>query len=530
MGLRRKLGERCRTRRWQCQSRRPGKLCWPPGCRWKVQSQLLRLRGNPRMLSRKLAQRLVAPRRSYATDRALRSLSFRRAGHLRLGRMQRETRGVGCCVSSAVSVSTDDIFDICRHLCSELRGGRLPRWRQSQPRLSISQVRTSKLNSSECLRGRVTVGFAFLSGITRTFAALAVTVEPPCGGVRMPLSGHLHATELGCIRRVDPKHARGFWPCRDRYETCGGTACIDLATDPNHCGTCGVACPAGSACAGGQCMCAGGLELCDGKCVDGQSDLMNCGKCGHVCSTGSLCNVGQCSCPGGLEACGNACVGTKFDAANCGGCGQACAQGKVCLQGSCADGCGVETQCGSSCVDAKSNPLNCGGCGKILPGWSLLREWRVRVSCGNDRLRRHASIPTRTRETAVLVERCAVQVSFAMLPTVNALEAERYAEPPASMSRPTCATAAHAASHVVADKHARAENVSARLRTFPLRLRLRQFWRVIARRAAVTPVRSHKQTWICPRASRTPIWLMSRPTSARAPACVSCQAIPPAAT
>ena len=40
--------------------------------------------------------------------------------------------------------------------------------------------------------------------------------------------------------------------CPPGRADCGG-ACVNLATDPAHCGACQVACPAGSACSNGSC-------------------------------------------------------------------------------------------------------------------------------------------------------------------------------------------------------------------------------------------------------------------------------------
>ncbi|MES2339332.1 MAG: hypothetical protein V4537_14655, partial [Pseudomonadota bacterium] len=34
---------------------------------------------------------------------------------------------------------------------------------------------------------------------------------------------------------------------------CGTPSCIDLLTSPDHCGSCGIKCEAGHACAGGAC-------------------------------------------------------------------------------------------------------------------------------------------------------------------------------------------------------------------------------------------------------------------------------------
>jgi phospholipase C len=74
---------------------------------------------------------------------------------------------------------------------------------------------------------------------------------------------------------------------------CGGN-CVDLQSDANNCGACGVRCGAGQ-CAGGACACPGALVTCGGACVDTQSDTANCGGCGNACPNGSGCLAGRCA-------------------------------------------------------------------------------------------------------------------------------------------------------------------------------------------------------------------------------------------
>jgi hypothetical protein len=199
-----------------------------------------------------------------------------------------------------------------------------------------------------------------------------VTEQTPACGLHMPSSGDLSAQQKECVRAWiaslpasdgGPGDAGGGDGC----STCGGSACVDLQTDPAHCGACATACPAGAGCSAGACACAGGLAACGAKCADTSSDTANCGGCGKVCPTGALCMAGQCACPSGTTACGGACVSTSSDGANCGVCGKVCPAGDVCNQGACASGCGALTKCGTSCVDTQTSAANCGACGNACP-------------------------------------------------------------------------------------------------------------------------------------------------------------------
>jgi hypothetical protein len=109
-------------------------------------------------------------------------------------------------------------------------------------------------------------------------------------------------------------------------ETCGGAACIDVMTDPAHCGGCDMPCPPGIAC-----------------------------------------DQGTCACPDGTMQCGDACVDPTADGQHCGGCDQPCEADLVCLDGQCSMGCGALTECAGGCVDPDTNALHCGGCDSPCP-------------------------------------------------------------------------------------------------------------------------------------------------------------------
>ncbi len=114
--------------------------------------------------------------------------------------------------------------------------------------------------------------------------------------------------------------------------------------------------------------CAAPLVACGGACVDVRSDPTHCGSCDTTCAEGRVCSQSQCAlyCAGGTTQCVVELRQSALpDPANCGSCGTACGSNEVCANGVCALTClGGSTQCGSSCVDTRDDPTNCGGCGQ----------------------------------------------------------------------------------------------------------------------------------------------------------------------
>lgn len=161
--------------------------------------------------------------------------------------------------------------------------------------------------------------------------------------------------------------------CAEGFELCDGR-CVDLASDPMHCGGCGVVCSDGicvdGVCPGGpvidggggdadmgtppptdmgrvrpdfgpppECACNLGESCCDAMCVDVDVDPSSCGSCGNACSDAEVCSRGVCSleCDDGLTRCGGLCLDLSNDPNNCGACGNVCASG-ICIDGECAIG------------------------------------------------------------------------------------------------------------------------------------------------------------------------------------------------
>ncbi len=137
----------------------------------------------------------------------------------------------------------------------------------------------------------------------------------------------------------------------------GNETCINLSADPGNCGACGHACPVGAQCTNGTCSCASAKPdagsdagVCGPfenavspsffACVNLSLDSNHCGSCPVACPAGTQCQGGQCGCATGLMLCqgqtGPTCVDIANDNNNCGSCGKSCAPGVACVAGACA--------------------------------------------------------------------------------------------------------------------------------------------------------------------------------------------------
>jgi hypothetical protein len=112
----------------------------------------------------------------------------------------------------------------------------------------------------------------------------------------------------------------------------------------------------------GDSECASGADHCcpipggDATCVDLRSNPDHCGACGHPCQLTEVCTAGVCGCsdPNATD-CSGTCVSLQIDRHNCGSCGVACGIDEVCQNGLCAPnpictfptlpGCGVVGCC-----------------------------------------------------------------------------------------------------------------------------------------------------------------------------------------
>lgn len=83
--------------------------------------------------------------------------------------------------------------------------------------------------------------------------------------------------------------------CGLHQVSCGGD-CIPVSLDPDNCGSCGIVCGSGQACAGGACSstCPPGLVSCGRTCVDTWTSNDHCGACLGACAVGTGCVEGTC--------------------------------------------------------------------------------------------------------------------------------------------------------------------------------------------------------------------------------------------
>ncbi len=149
-------------------------------------------------------------------------------------------------------------------------------------------------------------------------------------GETMPVGASLAPSQIQCIEQWIAQLPAA------RCDTCGGQACIDLDTDPLHCGQCDEPCPTGIPCAEGQCVCPSGTTHCGDACVNTLANVEHCGDCGLPCEGGLVCFAGACvdGCDA-LTDCGGGCVNTDIDPQHCGGCDSPCPSGGSCVGGSC---------------------------------------------------------------------------------------------------------------------------------------------------------------------------------------------------
>jgi hypothetical protein len=158
-------------------------------------------------------------------------------------------------------------------------------------------------------------------------------------------------------------------------------SCVNLRTDPHHCGACFNTCSAAERCVDGACItgCAPNQTDCSGKCVDLRTGGWlpwdppdDCGTCGHKCVAGEVCQEGQCigggcTAPSYLQF-DSRCFYPINNPVYCGAPGntRVCEEDWVCNgQAKCDANCVAGlTSCNRSCVNLQTDPHHCGQCYK----------------------------------------------------------------------------------------------------------------------------------------------------------------------
>ncbi|MFO0559030.1 MAG: hypothetical protein U0269_13530 [Polyangiales bacterium] len=212
------------------------------------------------------------------------------------------------------------------------------------------------------------------------------------------------ATDSGVI--VDSGVVVDSGACRPPTRACAGR-CVDTATDPAHCGTCGNACGGGAnavaECVASTCglRCNTGFANCDSiasnGCESALNTAMNCGSCGTRCSGSTpMCDgaTGRCvsTCPPGQTQCGTSCVDTNTSPLHCGGCGSPCAtpanSTAVCASGTCSSVCvagfaNCDSLPANGCeVNTNTNTSHCGRCSNPCPARANATVTCAAGSCG----------------------------------------------------------------------------------------------------------------------------------------------------
>ncbi len=165
--------------------------------------------------------------------------------------------------------------------------------------------------------------------------------------------------------------------------------CVDLDSDPAHCGACYKECDPGEDCTGGDCRCGGqpacapGLTCCAESCVDLSANPAHCGSCGAACDEPPAatcegdtrvqypargeCSDGECDYPPSYQDCPGGCAGGVCEGDPCSG---RCEDDEECIEGQCRCG-GLGGPCpdgliccADQCVDAAHSLAHCGGCGR----------------------------------------------------------------------------------------------------------------------------------------------------------------------
>jgi hypothetical protein len=181
--------------------------------------------------------------------------------------------------------------------------------------------------------------------------------------------------------------------CRSGLSDCHGH-CVDLASNPNHCGACGHRCPGGAACVAGVCPGAadagGGGAAPDAEGPDASLDGGETDAAADTVVTDAPADTTPTDGPGedasdaevpeagtdsGSDVEIDGCVEPYNTPEHCGFCDQRCDPTvPVCGQEfegvwSCLPSCRppLPDDCSGTCTDLDTDPFNCGSCGNVCP-------------------------------------------------------------------------------------------------------------------------------------------------------------------
>jgi hypothetical protein len=228
-----------------------------------------------------------------------------------------------------------------------------------------------------------------------------------CGGCRHECNPGTTLVADACMAGTCACTTNGNVPCAVGDTCCVNDStgmpvrfpgCFDTETALHNCGGCGNVCDTTTAdmCVGGRCVCGAtgnactaGQTCCGGACVNLGTDPLHCGRCTTACGARTVCNAGVCGCddatahgdctgvggPGadiGMPG-GNGCETDLLTDANyCGTCGQSCVDEHV-QTGSCIAGACTITSCqptyadcnmsgGNGCETSLRTTTTCGTC------------------------------------------------------------------------------------------------------------------------------------------------------------------------
>lgn len=100
---------------------------------------------------------------------------------------------------------------------------------------------------------------------------------------------------------------------------CCDGKCVDLRSDPQHCGRCETKCD--QVCLDSVCQSdcsSNGGKMCAGLCVDTTKNSDHCGRCNESCGPNQVCMDSKCGCESGYSDCdGNAANGCESEVGTC---------------------------------------------------------------------------------------------------------------------------------------------------------------------------------------------------------------------